>query len=81
MALAKFHPDDFDTHEDAFLNLLAQSFGVIKEPLRYIVHSDTAPAIFVTNEEQRMYRFPLNGNSYEVDNQSVYRKLKAFLVG
>jgi hypothetical protein len=38
------------------------------------------PTIFVTNEEQRMYRFPLNGNSYELDNQSVYSKLKAFLV-
>jgi hypothetical protein len=71
-ALATFqHPDDFDTHEDAFLNLLAQSFGVIKEPLRYIVHSGTAPTTFVTNEEQRMYRFLLHGPSYELDNQSV----------
>ena len=26
--LAKFEPDDFDTHEDAFLNLLAQTYGV-----------------------------------------------------
>jgi hypothetical protein len=34
--LAKFDPDDFDAHEDAFLNLLAQSFGVLKEPLRYV---------------------------------------------
>jgi hypothetical protein len=24
--------DDFDAHEDAFLNLLVQSFGVLKEP-------------------------------------------------
>jgi hypothetical protein len=31
--LGKFDPEDFDTHEDAFLNLLAQSFGVLREPL------------------------------------------------
>jgi hypothetical protein len=31
--LGKFDRDDFDAHEDdAFLNLLAQSFGVLKEP-------------------------------------------------
>ena len=35
--LGKFDPDDFDAHEDAFLNLLAQSFGVLREPLRYVV--------------------------------------------
>jgi hypothetical protein len=46
--LATFHPDDFDMHEDAFLNLLAQSFGVIQVPSRYIVRSDTVPTTFVT---------------------------------
>jgi hypothetical protein len=40
----KFDPDDCDAqHGDAFLNLLAQSFGVLKEPLRYIERSATAP--------------------------------------
>ena len=33
--LGKFDPDDFDAHKDAFLNLLAQSCGVLCEPLRY----------------------------------------------
>jgi hypothetical protein len=27
-----------------------------------------------------MYQFPLVGKSFELDNQAVYRKLKAFLV-
>jgi hypothetical protein len=35
--LEKFDPKDFDVHEDAFLNLLAQSYGVLCEPLHYIV--------------------------------------------
>jgi transposase-like protein len=78
--LGKFDPDDFDAHEDAFLNLLAQSYGVLKEPLRYIVCSATVPDVFSSNEEQRMYQFPLEGGSFELDNQAVYRKLKAFLI-
>jgi hypothetical protein len=31
-------------------------------------------------EEQRMYQFPLQCGSFELDNQLVYRKLKAFLI-
>lgn len=78
--LGKFDPDDFDSFEDAFLNLLAQSYGVLREPLRYVVRPEIAPATFATTEEQRMYQFPLAGASFELDNQSVYRKLKAFLI-
>jgi hypothetical protein len=78
--LGKFDPDDFDAHEDAFLNLLAQSYGVLKEPLRYIVRSADVPTEFTTNEEQWMYQLPLEGGSFELDNQAVYRKLKAFLI-
>jgi hypothetical protein len=78
--LGKFDPDDFDAHEDAFLNLLAQSYGVLREPLRYVVRPEMAPATFTSNEEERMYQFPLAGNSFTLDNRSVYRKLKAFLI-
>jgi hypothetical protein len=78
--LGKFDPDDFDAHEDAFLNLLAQSYGVLRKPLRYVVCPAEAPAQFMTNEEERMYQFPLEGGSFELDNQAVYRKLKAFLI-
>jgi hypothetical protein len=52
MTLAKFDPDDFfDAHEDAFLNLLAQSFGVLKEPLRYVVRSATMPTDFISERK------------------------------
>jgi hypothetical protein len=79
-ALAKFDPDDFDTHEDAFLNLLSQTFGVLREPLRYVVCPATPPAVYSSEEEQRMYQFPLAGPGFQMDNMAVYRKLKAFLV-
>jgi hypothetical protein len=78
--LSKFNPDDFDAHEDAFLNLLAQSYGVLKEPLRYIIHPATVLDVFSSNEEQRMYQFPLEGGSFELNNQAVYCKLKSFLI-
>jgi uncharacterized membrane protein YgcG len=78
--LGKFDPDDFDAHEDAFLNLLAQSYGVLKEPLRYVVRDEIPPAEFANTEEERMYQFPLIGESFQLDNQTVYRKLKAFLI-
>jgi hypothetical protein len=78
--LGKFDPDDFDAHEDAFLNLLAQSYGVLRKPLCYVVRPAETPAQFMTNKEERMYQFPLEGGSFELDNQAVYRKLKAFLI-
>ena len=59
--LAKFEPDDFDTHEDAFLNLLAQTYGVLNEPIWYVVRPAVAPNEFANAEEERMYRIPLVG--------------------
>jgi hypothetical protein len=78
--LGKFNPDNYDAYEDAFLNLLAQSYGVIRELLRYIIHPDAVLEAFVMTEEECMYQFPLTGNSFQLDNQAVYRKLKAFLI-
>ena len=78
--LGKFDPDDFDSFEDAFLNLLVQSYGMLHEPLRYVVHPVTAPEAFATTKERRMYQFPLTGNSFKLDNQTIYCKLKAFLI-
>jgi hypothetical protein len=41
---------------------------------------DIPPEEFAANEEQIMYQFPLTGGSFELDNQAVYWKLKAFLI-
>ena len=71
--LGKFDPDDFDTYEDAFLNLLGQTFGVLKEPLRYVVRPTLVPEEFANNQEERMYQLPLEGNAFDADNHSVYR--------
>ena len=78
--LGKFDPEDYDVHEDAFLNLLAQTIGSCRESIRYVVRADQAPAEFVDEREERMFQLPLNGNGYEEDNRAVYRLLKAFLI-
>ena len=78
--LAKFDPDDFDIHEDAFLNLLARTVGANKEPLRYVVREQNAPAEFADDFERRLYQLPLTGAAFEEDNRKVYHLLKAFLI-
>ena len=78
--LSKFDPDDFDIHEDAFLNLLSRTYGAMKVSLRYVVRSEVVPTEYADDEERRMFQLPLQGVSYDQDNRDVYRKLKAFLV-
>ena len=80
MDLGKFDPDDFDMHEDAFLNLLKQSYGILKEPLSYVVCPEEVPAVFATNQEECMFQLPLAGDTFEMDNAAVCRKLKEFLL-
>jgi hypothetical protein len=50
--LGKFNPDNFDVFEDAFLDLLAQSYGVIYEPLHYVLPPKVVPDTFATTEKQ-----------------------------
>ena len=78
--LPKFDPDDFDIHEDAFRNVLAQTFGVLREPLSYIARDRNPPNPFVDEQQRRMYQLPLAGAHFDADNRAVYQKLKAFLV-
>ena len=78
--LGKFDPELFKAYEDSFHNLLAQTIGVRSEPLRYVVSDKTPPATFATMDQERMFQIPLTGQEYDVDNATVYRKLKAFLI-
>jgi hypothetical protein len=55
MDLGKFIPHNFETHETAFINLLAQMYGVAQgENLKYIVHDVVIPAMFVDDPERHM---------------------------
>jgi hypothetical protein len=81
-ALAKVHPDDFDTHEDAFLDLLAQSFGVIRRTLT--LHcmfghgGDYLPLLLTKNKE--CTGFPLDGNTKQSTASSKRQGLRTFPV-
>ena len=78
--LSKFDPDDFDTHEDAFINAMAQTYGVLKEPLRYIIRPRVDPGVYSNTAEERSFQLRLTGAAYEQDNNAVYHKLKTFLI-
>jgi hypothetical protein len=80
MDLGKFNPNDFKTHETAFINLLAQTYGAQGENLKYIMCDVVIPAEFVDDAEWRVYQLPLPGEAYSMDNKSVYCLLKSFLI-
>jgi hypothetical protein len=80
MDLGKFNPADFETHETAFINLLAQMYGVQGENLKYIMRHVIILAEFVNDAEWHMYQLPLSGEAYSMDNKSVYHLLKSFLI-
>ncbi len=80
MNLGKFNPDDFETHETAFINLLAKMYGAQGENLKYIMRDVVIPAESVDDAERGMYQLPLTGKAYSMDNKPVYHLLKSFLV-
>ena len=50
--LSTFDPDDFDAHEEAFVNLLAQTQGALKESLRYVVREEDEPVEFANDTQK-----------------------------
>jgi hypothetical protein len=80
MDLGKFNPDDFETHETAFINLLVQMYGVQGENLKYIMRDVIIPAEFVDDAERHMYQLPLTSEAYSMDITSVNHLLKSFLI-
>ena len=80
MDLGKFNPDDFETHETAFINLLAQTYGAQGKNLKYIMRNVVIPVVFVDDAKRCMYQLPLTGKAYNTDNKLVYHLLKSFLI-
>jgi hypothetical protein len=80
MDLVKFNPDDFETHKTAFINLLAQMYGVQGENLKYIMRNVVIPVKFVDDAKRHMYQLHLTDKAYNMDNKLVYHLLKSFLI-
>ncbi len=79
--LGTFDPDDFDSYEEEFLNMLSQTYGSSKKvPLRYVVRPTVVPTTFANTWEEKLFQMPLAGTEYDHDNRMVYHKLKAFLI-
>ena len=41
---------------------------------------DAVPTEFANTQEERMFQLLLTGDAYQLDNHTVYRKLKAFFI-
>ena len=80
--LKAFKLDDFETHEDAFRNLLSQTTSVTKKcSLIYIVCPSVVSVTFTDEFEEHMFQMPLIGQEYSLDSCTIYLKLKYFLIG
>ena len=76
-----FNTDEFETHEDAFRNLISQTTSVTRTcSLLYIVSMVVDPVIFTDGFEEHMFQMPLTGQEYNLDNRTLFEKLKAFLI-
>jgi hypothetical protein len=80
MDTGKFNPDDFETHETVFINLLAQTYGAQGKNLKYIMRNVIIPVEFVNDAKRCMNQLPLTDKAYSTDNKLVYFLLKSFLV-
>ena len=78
--LGKFDPEEFETCETAFVNLLSQTHGTQGESLKYIACDAVVPAVFADDADRRMYQLPLTGGAFEEDNKKTFRLLKSYLI-
>jgi uncharacterized membrane protein YgcG len=78
--LGKFDPEEFETGETAFVNLLSQTRGTQGESLKYVARDAVVPAVFADDAERRMYQLPLTGGAFEEDNKQTFRLLKSYLI-
>ena len=80
--LKVFNPDEFETHKDAFQNLLSQTTSVTRKcSLLYIVRPALATVVFTYEFEERMFQMSWTGQEYHLYHRPPYAKLRAFLIG
>jgi hypothetical protein len=78
--LGKFDPEEFETGETVFVNLLSQTRGTQGESLKYVACDAVMPAVFADDAERHMYQLPLTGGTFEEDNKQTFCLLKSYLI-
>ena len=77
----QFNPDDFETYEIAFMNLLAQMYRSNKEVLSMMcIHLLCPFHLPMKPKGIAMYQLSLTGSTFGKDNKVVYCLLKSFLM-
>ena len=79
----KFCEDKWMSWKLQFVTYLSHVQGVQFAPLDYVVHTEPPPGPLATmsQRDRELYRYPLNGRHYNLDNMTVYRLLSNVVAG
>ena len=68
----------WDNWQIAFTNKLNATLGAAQVPINYIIREEDpgTEELFFTEEEERYYQMPLEGQNFKHNNKLVYNMLK-----
>ena len=67
ITLSRFDPDNFEAHEDLFMNMLLHALGILKKcPMRYVVCYEVVPVLFFDDFEERIFQMPITGPDFDL---------------
>ena len=79
----KFSEDKWTSWKLQFVTYLSHIQGVQFAPLDYVVRTEPPPGPLATmsQRDRELYRYPLNGRHYNLDNMTVYWLLSNVVAG
>ena len=79
----KFSEDKWTSWKLQFVTYLSHVQGVQFAPLDYVVRTEPPPGPLATmsQRDRELYRYPLNGRHYNLDNMTVYQLLSDVVAG
>ena len=79
----KFSEDKWTSWKLQFVTYLSHIQGVQFAPLDYVIRTEPPPGPLATMSQwdRELYRYPLNGRHYNLDNMTVYRLLSDVVSG
>ena len=79
----KFSEDKWTSWKLQFVTYLSHVQGVQFAPLDYVIRTEPPPGPLATmsQRDRELYRYPLNGRHYNLDNMTVYQLLSDVVSG
>jgi hypothetical protein len=79
----KFDPDKWTSWSKQFITYLSHVTGQQFSPLDYVLRQEppAQPLAEMTERDRALYKYPLNGRHYNLDNMTAYRLLSDLVNG